>query len=407
MIPHPLTGMRPRPAAKAVREVARSQADVTFLAPRAASARLSRRALLTGFGVVGLGALSACGKTTKMAASPPPDGELESKLNLYSWGDYDNPELIEAFKSQNDVLVQVDSYGSNEELVAKLSTSRGTSGYDVVVPTGSNIPQMLEHDLLQELDLGLIPNFEHMDPNFTNQYFDPDNKYSICKAWGTTGFVYNTKKIPGELTSWQDFIDTAQKEAAGTTALLEDPWEVSAIGLAALGYSLNTEDEGELDKARTVIVDQLAPNIKAYVGNAATSMIQGSFTLLHAYNGDARQGLSEVRDPENWKFVFPTPSANLWTDCWAIATGAPHPDSAHAFINHMIAPDTAVEQLDYIGYPIGTKGLEEQAKKAELDEPDLIFPAQEILDRLEPSKQTPADQIRTKILTDAQARSGA
>ena len=381
--------------------------DVTFLAPRAASARLSRRALLAGFGVVGLGALSACGKTTKMAASPPTDGELESKLNLYSWGDYDNPELLDAFKSQHDILVQVDAYGSNEELVAKLSTSRGTSGYDVVVPTGSNIPQMLEHDLLQELDLSLIPNFKHMDPNFTHQYFDPDNTYSICKAWGTTGFVYNTKKIDKELISWQDFLDTAQKEAAGTTALLEDPWEVSAIALSARGYSLNTQDEGELDEARKIIVDQLAPNVKAYVGNAATSMIQGSFTLLHAFNGDARQGLTEVKDPENWKFVFPTPSANLWMDCWAIATGAPHPDSAHAFINQMISPDTAVDQLDYIGYPIGTKGLAEQAKKADLDQQDLIFPAQKVLDRLEPSKQTPADQIRTKILTDAQARSGA
>ena len=381
--------------------------DVTFLAPRAASARLSRRALLAGVGVVGLGALSACGKTTKMAASPPTDGELESKLNLYSWGDYDNPELLDAFKSKNDILVQVDAYGSNEELVAKLSTSRGTSGYDVVVPTGSNIPQMLEHDLLQELDLSLIPNFKHMDPNFTHQYFDPDNTYSICKAWGTTGFVYNTKKIDKELTSWQDFLDTAQKEAAGTTALLEDPWEVSAIALSARGYSLNTQDEGELDEARKIIVDQLAPNVKAYVGNAATSMIQGSFTLLHAFNGDARQGLTEVKDPENWKFVFPTPSANLWMDCWAIATGAPHPDSAHAFINQMISPDTAVDQLDYIGYPIGTKGLAEQAKKADLDQQDLIFPAQKVLDRLEPSKQTPADQIRTKILTDAQARSGA
>ena len=387
--------------------MARQRPDVTFLAPRAASARLSRRALLAGFGVVGLGALSACGKTTKMAASPPTDGELESKLNLYSWGDYDNPELLDAFKSKNDILVQVDAYGSNEELVAKLSTSRGTSGYDVVVPTGSNIPQMLEHDLLQELDLSLIPNFKHMDPNFTHQYFDPDNTYSICKAWGTTGFVYNTKKIDKELTSWQDFLDTAQKEAAGTTALLEDPWEVSAIALSARGYSLNTQDEGELDEARKIIVDQLAPNVKAYVGNAATSMIQGSFTLLHAFNGDARQGLTEVKDPENWKFVFPTPSANLWMDCWAIATGAPHPDSAHAFINQMISPDTAVDQLDYIGYPIGTKGLAEQAKKADLDQQDLIFPPQKVLDRLEPSKQTPADQIRTKILTDAQARSGA
>ncbi len=381
--------------------------DVRFLAPRTAAARLSRRAVLAGFGVVGLGALSACGRTTKMAASPAVDGELESKLNLYTWGDYDNPELIDAFRNQNDVLVQVDAYGSNEELIAKLATSRGTSGYDVVVPTGSNIPQMLEHKLLQELDLELIPNFTHMDPNFTHQYFDPENRYSICKAWGTTGYVYNTTKISREMTSWQDFIDAAQDEAAGTTSLLEDPWEVSAIALASLGYSLNTEDEEELEEARSIILEQVAPNTKAYIGNVATGMIQGSFTLLQAFNGDARQGMSEVADPENWKFVFPTPTANLWMDNWTIATGAPHPDAAHAFINHMISPDTAIEQLDYIGYPIGIKGLQEQAQQADLSLPELIFPTQEVLDRLEASKKTPADQIRTDIFADAQARSGA
>ncbi|RAE32090.1 spermidine/putrescine ABC transporter substrate-binding protein, partial [Burkholderia multivorans] len=123
---------------------------------------------------------------------------------------------------------------------------------------------------------------------------------------------------------------------------------------------------------------------KAYIGNVATGMIQGSFTLLQAFNGDARQGLSEVTNPEDWKFVFPTPTANLWMDNWAIATGAPHPDSAHAFINQMISPETAVAQLDYIGYPIGTKGLAEQAKAADLSEQALIFPTQEVLDRLEP-----------------------
>ncbi|RBP61481.1 spermidine/putrescine transport system substrate-binding protein [Brevibacterium sanguinis] len=384
-----------------------NDADVRFLAPRTAAARLSRRALLAGFGVAGLGALSACSRTTKMAASPALDGELESKLNLYTWGDYDNPALIDAFKSQNDVLVQVDSYGSNEELIAKLATSRGTSGYDVVVPTGSNIPKMLKHNLLQELDFDLIPNFEHVDPNFTHQYFDPENKYSVCKAWGTTGYVYDTTKISRDMTSWQDFIDVAQDEAAGTTSLLEDPWEVAAIALAALGYSLNTEDEAELEEARTLILEKIAPNTKAYIGNVATGMIQGSFTLLQAFNGDARQGMSEVASPENWKFVFPTPSANLWMDCWALATGAPHPDAAHAFINHMLSPNTAIDQLDYIGYPIGIKGLEELAAGADLSLPELIFPTQEVLDRLEASKQTPADQIRTSIFADAQARSGA
>src|SRR5699024_9268375 len=105
---------------------------ISVLAPKSQVPTISRRSALAGFGVLGLGALSACGATTKMAESPAPDGEIESKLNLYSWGDYDSPDLLGTFNDDFDVLLQVDSYGSNEELIAKLSSSRGTSGYDVV-----------------------------------------------------------------------------------------------------------------------------------------------------------------------------------------------------------------------------------------------------------------------------------
>lgn len=380
---------------------------IRFLAPEPLVRRLSRRGFLTG-SLVGLGALAACSpRNNKMAASPKVDGALESKLNVYTWGDYDDPALIDQFKEENDVLVQVDSFGSNEELIAKLAASRGTSGYDVVVPTGLMIPQMIERNLLQPLDRKLIPNFSNMDPNFTAQYFDPKNEYSICKAWGTTGFVYDTTVVTRPMASWQDFIDAANEEATGVTSVLEDPWEVCSIALGAKGYDLNTTDPGELDECRTVVLDEIAPNVRAYLGNAATGMAQGSLSLLQAFNGDARQGLLQVDDPEQWKFVFPTPSANLWMDNWCLATGAPDPDAAHAFINFMIGPESAITNVDYIGYPVGTKGLEKEARAEDFDFLELIFPAQDILDRLQPSEYNSGQQARVDIFAAAQARSGA
>ncbi|GAA1538644.1 MULTISPECIES: polyamine ABC transporter substrate-binding protein [Brevibacterium] len=383
------------------------RSPISVLAPHSKVERITRRAALAGFGVLGLGALTACGRNTSMAASPATDGELESKLNLYTWGDYDSPDLLEKFRDDFDVLLQVDSYGSNEELIAKLSSSRGTSGYDVVVPTGSQIDRFASHDLLQPLDLSLIPNFSHMDPNFIDQEFDPGNEYTICKAWGTTGFAYRTDVISRTMTSWQDFIDAAQGEASGRTSLLSDPWEVTAITLATLGHSLNTTDEKELAEAKKIILDEIAPNVRAYFGSASTGMIQGSFDLMQSYNGDARQGFNEVDNPEDWEYVFPTPSANLWMDCWAIATGAPHPDAAHEFINFMISPENTMTQIEYIGYPIGVKGTEEKAKEAELDYLNLIFPDQEVLDRLEASIFNEGMAARVDILTEAKRRSGA
>ncbi|GAA2089735.1 MULTISPECIES: polyamine ABC transporter substrate-binding protein [Brevibacterium] len=379
---------------------------VRVLAGHDTIGRLSRRTVLAGMGAAGLSLLASCGQRG-MAESPAPDGQLESRLNVYSWGDYDPPELLEAWSADNDVRLQVDAFGSNEEMMAKLAASRGTSGYDIVVPTGIYIPTMVEHGLLQRLDHSLLPNLATMDPAFMDQTFDPGNVHSVCKAWGTTGFVYDAHRISGDPQSWQDFIDLAAGEASGATMLLEDAWEVCSIALAALGHDLNTVEPAELDEAAEIVVDRLAPHVRAYMGNANTAMAQGSFALMQAFNGDARQGMLEADDPERWRFVFPTPSANLWMDTWCIATGAQNPDAAHAFIDWIIGPEQALAETDYIGYSTGSTAFAEPGIEDGFELAEIIFPEQHVLDRLVASEMNEGMQRRVEILTDAQTRSGA
>src|SRR5699024_8840202 len=108
----------------------------------------------------------------------------------------------------------------------------------------------------------------------------PEERVHDLQGLGTTGYAYRTDVITRPMESWQDFIDAAQDEAAGRTSLLSDAWEVAAIGLAARGYGLNSTDEKELEEARKIIVDEVAPNVRAYFGSASTGMIQGSFDLM-------------------------------------------------------------------------------------------------------------------------------
>ena len=379
------------------------------LAPTAAIPKISRRALLGGFAVVGASlALSGCGKGTTFAASAIPNGDLGGQLNVYSWGDYEDPDNISDFETETGVRVQLDSFGSNEELIAKLAASRGTSGYDIIVPTGLYIPQMAANGLLQPLDHSLLPNMANLDSNYTDQVWDPGNKYSVPKAWGTTGYVYDTKVIKDELSSWQDFLTAAETTASGKTAVLEDSWEVVAIYLAAQGQDMNSTDPKELDAAEKYLVNTLAPNIRAFNSNVVTSGIpQGTFALMQSFNGDARQGLLSTSDPERWKFVFPTPTANLWMDNWALATGAQHPDAAYAFINHMMTPEAALREVEYIGYHTGIKGLEEAALGEEMELPELVFPSQEVLDRLQAAVLNDGQERRVEILNRMQAKAGA
>ncbi|MBN9181867.1 MAG: extracellular solute-binding protein, partial [Microbacterium sp.] len=163
-----------------------------ILASRAAAPRivseLSRRRFLSLSAIVGGTAfLAACSAGVAKPAPSATGGKLEGSLSMYSWGDYDAPEVLKDFTKTLGPKLTVDSFGSNEELIAKLVAAKGTGGYDIIVPTGVYIPQMVQNNLLMKLNKDLIPNLEHMDPAYLGRGWDPKNEYSICKAWGTTG----------------------------------------------------------------------------------------------------------------------------------------------------------------------------------------------------------------------------
>lgn len=355
-----------------------SPREIRILASQSAAPRiardLSRRRFLEFAAVVGAtGALAACTPVTRPNTQAT-GGPVEGELSIYSWGDYDAPEVLEAFTSTLGATITMDSFSSNEEMIAKLTASKGTSGYDIVVPTGVFIPGMAQNGLLTKLNLDLIPNISEMDPDFLAQGWDPNNEYSICKAWGTTGFVYDTTVISRELTTWSDFIDAAQNEASGKTSVLDDPAEITALYYWSNGIDWNTTDPDHLDAAEKFAVEELAPHIAAFDSYPGGEAIpQATHALMQVWNGDARIGILNSPEPERWKWVLGSPTTELWMDNWAIAAGAPHPEAAHAFINYVLTPENALAELDYIGYHTGEAGIEEAAREAGLEMLDLVF----------------------------------
>ncbi|KAA1424523.1 spermidine/putrescine ABC transporter substrate-binding protein [Mumia zhuanghuii] len=383
----------------------RAPDPVRVLAPRAEAGRISRRALLGGFAVIGTASLLGCGSRS-IASTASTDGALEGRLNVYSWGDYENPDNIRAFREDNDVTVQVDSFASNEEMIAKIGASRGTSGYDVLVPSGQFVPMMVANDLLSKLDHSLIPNLANLEPAFTAQPWDPGNVHTVPKSWGTTGFAYDQTLIDGRPTSWQDFLDLAAGQASGSVSLLDDAWEVASIYFGAKGIDPNTTDPADLDAAEAYLTEQLAPHVRNFNSAPTQSVIQNEMALLQMYNGDARLAFSESDDADRWRFVYPTPTANLWVDTWALARGAQHVDSAHAFIDFMLDPEVAIGEVDWNGYPTGVAGQRALAEEWELDMLDLIFPPEKVVARLTPAELTDAQDRLTSILEQVQAKAG-
>lgn len=366
-----------------------------------------------------LGFAAAAGGTALLAACSSPGGgtssapvatggELEGSLSIYTWGDYDSPEVVDSFTADFGPKVTFDSYGSNEELIAKLVAAKGTSGYDIIVPTGAFIPQMIENGIIQKLNKDLLPNLEHMDPAFLGRSWDPENDYSICKAWGTTGFVYDKTVITRELKDWNDFLDAAQNEASGKVSVLDDPAEVTGLYYWANDIDWNTTDENHLAACEDYIVNTLAPHISAFDSYPGGQAIpQASQVLIQAWNGDARIGILESPDPDRWQWVLGSPATELWMDNWAIPVGAPHPEAAHAFIDWTMVPDNQLLQVDYIGYHTGAAGIEEAATGAGLEMLDLVFFTPEQISTMHDGVVNEAQQTNVDIWNKAKAAAGA
>ncbi len=387
---------------------------IRILASRAAipglQRELSRRRLFALAALAGgAGVLSACGGGDTKPSAKATGGGLEDRLSIYSWGDYDAPELLKAFTKDKGPKITMDSFGSNEELISKLVAAKGTGGYDIVVPTGVYIPQMAEKGLLMKLNKDLIPNLKHMDPDYLGREWDPNNDFSICKAWGTTGFVYDKTVIKRDLTTWADFLDCAQKEASGKVSVLDDPAEITGMYYWANGIDWNTTKKSDIDACENFIVKKLAPHIAAfdsYPGGAAIP--QATHALVQVWNGDARQGITNTKKhPERWQWVLGAPQTELWMDNWAITAHAPHPEAAHAFINYVLSPESALAELDYTGYPTGAKDIEATAKKNDLKMLDMVFFTPEQVATMKDGKITSAQTRIVDIWNKAKAAAGA
>lgn len=211
-----------------------------ILASPGAAQRMSRRAFMGGSVVAAFSGsilLSACSNSSTSGASPTAGGSsaaaspaaLEDQLNFYHWAQYDDPKLFKRFTQELGPVTQIDTYASNEELITKLVAAAGSAGYDICVPTGPYIPQMVANNLLQELDLSKIPNFKNLETVFTNQPWDPGNKHSVTKDWGTVGWIVDKSQISRPINTWSDFIDVAMNEASGNVSLLDAQNEVMGV----------------------------------------------------------------------------------------------------------------------------------------------------------------------------------
>ena len=321
-------------------------------------------------------------------------------LNMYTWGAYNDPDIVGALAEKDlAIKMQVSYYTSNEDLITKLQASKGTSGFDIVVPTGPYIPQMIQNGLLEKFDKSKLPNMVNVDPNYLAQAWDPTNDYSVCKDWGSTGWIYNKTKITTPIKTWSDFIAACQGEGSKNCSVLDTPANIAGMYFWANGIDWTTEKKEDLDAAEKFLVDDFASHIKAFDSYPSTKLAEGAYTISMAWNGDARAALPLISDAggnvDDWVWGLGAPQTELWMDNYSIPTGAPNVDAAHAWINWILIPEVSIKDLDFHGYNSGMKNMSQLLTelKPELKYGDMIFFGDEQV-----------KEMRTQVINTAQDR---
>lgn len=270
-------------------------------------------------------------------------GKKQQTLHLYNWADYIDPELIAAFEEEFDCRVVLDTFDSNESMLAKLEA--GASGYDIAFPTAYMVEIMQAKGMLLPIDHSKIPNLKNIDADYLkNNAIDKKMAYSVPYMIGSTGIAYRTDRVSDFEPSWTMF-DRA--DLKGRTTLLNDIRETLGSALIYLGYSANSTNPDELAKAADV-VKRWKANIAKFDAEAyKPGIASGDFILVHGYSGDILQVMEEQ---DNVAWAYPKEGFLIGCDNFVILKNAPNADLAHSFINFLHDAANAAQNTEFVYY---------------------------------------------------------
>lgn len=295
-------------------------------------------------------------------------------VNIYSWADYVDEDVIRDFEKEFGIRVNYDTYSNNEELHAKLLG--GATGYDVIFPSDYMVEVLIEEDLLLPIDPEAIPNVVNIDPRFTNLPYDPDGNYSVPYLWGTAGIGVNTRWVKESVDSWDVLWDPKYK---GRIAMLNDPREAFGVALKRMGESLNNKEVDTLEKAKTMLLEQ-KPLVAIYdADNTEMLLLSEEVWIAHGWSGDVLLATDE--DPDII-YVVPKEGTTLWMDTMAIPKGARNKENAEKLINFFLRPDIGARLSEATNYPSPNAAAIEHTSPEILGNP-MIYPPDEALENAE------------------------
>lgn len=264
-------------------------------------------------------------------------------LNVFIWTEYVSEAAIAAFEEESGIKVNVSTYSSNEDMLAKLkSEAEGT--YDVILPSDYAVENLIAQDKLEKLNKDELTNLSNIDETYLDQSYDPGNEYTVPYEGGVACIAVNKSKVDKEITSYADLFDPSLE---GQLVVLDDYRAVIGITERSMGLSMNETDPEKLAEVEEKLLS-LKNNIKLYDSDSPKSaLISGDCSVGMVWSAEIALSMDENSDIE---IVYPSDGAYVFLDNWAIPKGAKNKDNAMKFINYMLSADAAKMNIEDFPY---------------------------------------------------------
>ena len=271
-------------------------------------------------------------------------------LRIITWSDYIPQEIIDQFKKETGIQVEV-SLSNNEEIISKLRATGG-AGFDLAQPSQDRIVSAQQEfriyrpiDLTKvKLDEFRVDLLEIVKKNATL-----DGKlYALPYVWGTEGLLVNSK-----LAKISDYLDLCRPDLKGKTSVrLRRPTLMAfALALGKDPFALYGDT-----KAYTALMDEVGrtlisckPNFRFFYDNK-DQLINGvrSGEIVASMMWDSVSWKLNRENPD-LRYINPKSGAIAWLDTMALPARGRNEAGVYAWINFTMRPDIAAKIAKSIG----------------------------------------------------------
>lgn len=265
-------------------------------------------------------------------------------LNIFTWSYVLDPVYIRKFQQDTGIKVNVSYFESNEELLGKVGLKE--SGYDLILPSDYAVAWMIEKNLLKPIDHSRLTFFDRFDPRLMDNYFDPNNIYSIPYFWGLYSIILNKEYYPEHVPHSYSLVF----DKANVPHYVCMPSNARELVMIAAVY-LFGDVKSLLDMDKREEVKQLLREQKAWVSNYSDERVE---YLINSQACGAAVALSSdfqriEKENKNVQLVIPKESAFAVIDSFVISKSSTKDDLIYTFLNYIYNEEAVRHHVNKLG----------------------------------------------------------